>query len=87
MAKSSYLTSRWAIFENRASTEVLGYIIDGAGQSAEPGTPAYQIANGALFAPDGRRLGYLAPLADSWVVNLGDQNTGHVLRAMPSEPD
>lgn len=78
-----YLTGRWAIFQTRASAEVLGYIINGVGQSTTPGVPPFQISDGALFAPDGKRLGHLAPLGDSWAVNLGDHEVGHVLRVSP----
>lgn len=84
MSKKSYLVGRWAVFENRASTNVLGYIVDGVGQSTELGRPPFQITNGALFNPDGKRLGYIAPFGDSWAVNLGDHEVGHVLRAIPS---
>jgi hypothetical protein len=83
MAEKSYLTGKWAIFKSRASTEVLGYIVDGIGQTTVPGQPPFSIIDSVLFAPDGTRLGYLAPLEGSWVVNLGDYEIGHVLRALP----
>ncbi len=80
MQTKPYMIGRWGVFKDLESQEVLGHIVDGAGQSTLPGRPPFDVSNGALFDPDGRRLGHLAPLGDVWAVNHGDNDTGHVLR-------
>lgn len=83
MQTKPYLTNRWAIFQDRASTKVLGYIIDGVGRSIHPDQQPFQIDDDELVAPDGSRLGRLTNLGDSWATDLGNYSVGHVLREIP----
>lgn len=75
-----YQMGTWAIYKDRASVDVLGYISNGVGRTTVPDEPPFSIDDESLIAPDGTRLGHLAKLGDSWVVNLGDHDIGHVLR-------
>lgn len=80
----SYERGRWGVYKDRASITLLGMLVDGEGRSVRMGERAYEVRDGALFCPEGKRLGHLARLEDnSWVVNYGDHDLGHVLRAMP----
>ncbi|SDY31319.1 hypothetical protein [Pseudomonas sp. NFIX28] len=83
MSNKSYEKGRWSVHESRGPGGALGYIVDGVGEEKRPGEGAFQIRDGALFDPTGKRLGYLAALESSWAVNLGDHMIGHVLRRVP----
>lgn len=80
MLTKPYLTGRWAIYKTQGTHEVLGYIVDGTGLSTVSGRPPFRVENEALFDPEGKRLGHLAPLGDSWAVNHGNNDIGHVLQ-------
>jgi sugar lactone lactonase YvrE len=80
MSGKPFEHGRWSVHENRGPGGPIGYIVDGVGEEVRPGAGAFQINDGVLFDPQGKRLGYLAALEDSWVVNLGDYEIGHVLR-------
>lgn len=82
MSRKSYEEGTWGVFKNRGPVSPIGHLIDGVGEPMRQGEGAFQVRDGALFDIDGSRLGYLAPLGDSWAVNFGD-HVGHVLRRLP----
>ncbi|PKH18864.1 hypothetical protein CIB54_17415 [Pseudomonas fluorescens] len=79
----SYEKGQWGIYKDRVSTTVIGLLVDGKGKEIRFGERPYEVRDGVLFCPEGKRLGTLAALQDSWVVNYGDHDIGHVLRALP----
>ncbi len=82
----SYEKGQWGVYKDRASTVLIGLLVDGIGRSIRFGERTYEVVEGVLFCPEGKRLGHLARLDDnSWVVNYGDHDLGHVLRAMPEK--
>jgi hypothetical protein len=80
MSEKCYLLGEWSVSENRGSTLSLGYFKDGIGFSLSPSERAFSIQGESLFAPDGTELGKLTELGESWAVDLGNFNTGHILR-------
>lgn len=76
----SYMVGRWGVFENRGCVSPIGYFVDGVGISSGLGGSPFSIEENVLIDPDGKRLGYLAQLGESWAVNLGEHEVGHILR-------
>lgn len=83
MPSKSYEEGRWGVFKDRGPGSPIGHLIDGVGEPVRQGEGVFQIRDGVLFDTDGSRIGYLAPLGDSWAVNFGD-HIGHVLRRLPA---
>lgn len=79
----SYEKGQWGIYKDRASSTLIGLLVDGKGKSIRLGESVFEVRDGVLFSPENVRLGWLAPLEDSWAVNLGDHDIGHVLRELP----
>lgn len=79
----SYMFGRWGVFESRTSASPIGCFVDGEGMISSPDRRPFSIVDNRLFDPDGKRLGYLAPLGESWAVNLSDTEVGHILRRLP----
>lgn len=78
----SYMTGHWAVYKSRGPGSPIGYFIDGEGVATAK-QPPFRIAENVLYDPDGKRLGYLAPLGESWAVNLSQTEVGHILRRQP----
>lgn len=78
----SYMVGRWGVYENRGFGSPLGYFVDGEGVITVDQQP-FRILGNVLYDPEGKRLGYLAPLGESWAVNLSEHEVGHILRRLP----
>lgn len=83
--QQSYMVGHWGVYKNRGPGSPIGHFIDGEGMATAEQRP-FRITANVLYDPDGKRLGYLAPLGESWAVNLGDYEVGHILRRLPDQP-